>query len=407
MLKSVVVRNRRKRGWAALVGLIGWLVAGRAWPETTFFPLPEIIVDPNEGTTVGALGIVLVSDEEKQIRQIYAPDVRYNEIFGIYPTMRYFGYPTDTQRFFLSAGKSTEIDEYFEASYAGTDLVEDWLDLDFSLVRDRDSRERFFGIGNDTPEDDESNYTGDTVWGRLVLGFHLPDDLIVSVGSRFRWVRIRPGGVDDIPFTGAVFPPSEVRGIDGELIVGHSLGLWYDTRDLRDIPSEGTFMGANVEIVDRALGSSVSYLRYSLQARTFLPLRQDRKIILALHGFAQFLQGGSRAPFYELSGLGGVSSLRGFGTGRFRDKHRLGGQVEVRAEVYRREIFGVLAGLEVTPFLDIGKVFDELDDSPFSGLHPVVGIGFRAVVKPQVVGYVDFGYGKDGIAPFTGVDYPY
>jgi hypothetical protein len=37
----------------------------------------------------------------------------------------------------------------------------------------------------------------------------------------------------------------------------------------------------------------------------------------------------------------------------------------------------------------------------------VYGLGFRGIARPFVVGYVDIGYGSEGIAAFTGLNYPF
>jgi hypothetical protein len=44
---------------------------------------------------------------------------------------------------------------------------------------------------------------------------------------------------------------------------------------------------------------------------------------------------------------------------------------------------------------------------PLSRLHSVGGIGVRGIARPFVVGYVDFGYGNEGLAVFTGINYPF
>lgn len=387
--------------------LVGVLPGLPVHAEITYLPLPEIVVDPNEGTTAGLLSVVIIADKDKQIREIIAPDVRYNSIFGVYPTLRYFGYPDAKRHYFLSAGKSTEIDEHFEGTYDGQNLLGGYCNVNGQLLRDLDSRERFYGIGNDTSDDDETNYTGDAYGARVTVGLNLPDNLRATTGTRVRRMRVRKGGVGGLPSTLEHFSASEARGADGTTVVGQSVGFWYDTRDLADMPSEGSLLGANFEVVDRALGSSVSFGRIFVEGRSFQPLRRDKKIILAVRGFAEYLVGGDRAPFYELSSLGGVSSLRSFGSHRYRDNHRLGAQFELRTNVYAREMFGVMAHVELAPFVDVGKVFEFSRAPPFTDLHVVGGIGFRIVVIPQVVAYVDNGYRNGGVATFTGIDYPY
>jgi hypothetical protein len=52
-------------------------------------------------------------------------------------------------------------------------------------------------------------------------------------------------------------------------------------------------------------------------------------------------------------------------------------------------------------------VFPSSHTVPVDALHLVGGVGFRGVVRPQVVGFVDVGYGSDGPAVFTGLDYPF
>ena len=65
------------------------------------------------------------------------------------------------------------------------------------------------------------------------------------------------------------------------------------------------------------------------------------------------------------------------------------------------------AELELAPFVETGQVFHRVTDSPVSDLHWVGGLGFRGVVRPQIVGFVDIGRGSEGNAIFTGIDYPF
>ena len=62
--------------------------------QKSFIPLPEILTDPNEGNTYGFLQVVLFLDEQKIIKYILAPDVRYNKITGVFPAFRLFGFPS-------------------------------------------------------------------------------------------------------------------------------------------------------------------------------------------------------------------------------------------------------------------------------------------------------------------------
>jgi len=52
-------------------------------------------------------------------------------------------------------------------------------------------------------------------------------------------------------------------------------------------------------------------------------------------------------------------------------------------------------------------VFRSSRDFFLDDLHAVGGLGFRGVVRPQVVGFVDIGFGEQGLAAFTGLEYPF
>jgi len=377
--------------------------------ERQIIPIPEVIVDPNEGTTVGMLGVLLMSnDDTKSISSIVAPDVRYNDSFGVWPTFRYYGYPDPNTHFSIIAGKATKQGENAEAEYSGLDMLAGWLDLVGHVQHEEDPFERFYGIGNETPSSNETNFGSTTNGGRIFGGLNAYGPFQVSLALRLSEERIGKGGVTSLP---QLRDPSSgfstIRGADGATVVGTRVALSVDTRDRHDIPTEGFFADAGIEPVDEALGSSSSYVKYGLEAKGFVPLRADNRLIVALHSALDYIQHGGQAPFYELSSIGGIHSLRGFGSHRYTDNNRFVFQGELRTNVYEREIFGVLAHLEVAPFLDAGQVFSSSREFPLEHLHPVGGCGFRAVVVPQVVAYVDVGTAGGSAAAFTGIDYPF
>jgi hypothetical protein len=397
--------------WAAVVlyGVACLVTAGSvARADWSLIPLPEIIVDPNEGTTVGFLPVIVVATKSKSIRSIIAPDVRYNDTFGVYPTFRFFDYPDPKQKYFVMGGKGTLRGEYAEADYNGQDLLHGWLDLWANGRHEQDPFERFFGFGNRTLDSKESNYTSTMERASLFTGVNFYGSFQGFWATRISEVRVGRGGVTHLP---QVRDPasgfSNVNGVRGATTVGQQFGLAFDTRDARDIPTQGVFANSAIEVVDKSLGSSHSFIKYGFEGKAFVPLRADRRFIVALHAALDYLQHGDNAPFYEKNAIGGIHSLRAYGSGRFRDNNRFVFQSELRSNVYEREIFGVRAHLEVAPFLDVAQVFGSSREFPLEDLHVVGGLGFRAVVIPQVVAYVDFGSSGGAPAAFTGIDYPF
>lgn len=389
--------------------LVAMLVFGTGLPPASaaltrsYIPLPEILTDPNEGNTYGFLGVVLFLDEQKIIKYILAPDVRYNHITGVYPTFRLFGYPTIARKWSIVLRKSQHIDEDYDLRYEDNAFWKDRARLFANVEYEQDSSERFFGFGNGSSQNAESNYTGRELNALVWLAYRLQPTLSLTYRSRVRVFRVEKGGVDTLPFIGEEHPGTP--GLGGATLVGQEFGFLYDTRDDTNIPRQGALGLLTAEVVPRALGSSLSFVKYAAEARKFIPFRE--RFVLAMHARADYIQGPNDVPFFEQNDLGGRESLRGFGGGRFIDKDRFFASAEIRTRVYRREIFGVNAELELAPFFDFGQVFHSARDSPFNDLHAVGGLGFRGVVPPQVVGFVDIGLGEQGLAAFTGLEYPF
>jgi hemolysin activation/secretion protein len=126
------------------------------------------------------------------------------------------------------------------------------------------------------------------------------------------------------------------------------------------------------------------------------------------------MPGSGDIPFWALSSLGGDRSiigerqpLRGFGEGRFLDRNMFSGTLELRTRVFDLNLFSQTLTFEAAPFIDTGQVFHRMSDSPISHLHYAGGIGFRGIAHPFIVGYVDIGYGDEGVAIFSGINYPF
>ena len=116
---------------------------------------------------------------------------------------------------------------------------------------------------------------------------------------------------------------------------------------------------------------------------------------------------GADIPFLERSILGGKNTLRGHGDNRFIDSSYVLINVEERIRLFRYRVFNVNTDWELAPFVDLGVVAQDLLDVDVRNFVANPGIGFRAVVRPNVVGRVDIGFGKEGPAVFATLGYPF
>jgi len=371
-------------------------------------PIPEIILDPNEGNTYGLLGVWLVTDDNDEIKYMVAPDVRWNDTKGWFPNFRVFGYPTATRRYSVLLGKSTTRDENYEIEYAERGLLDNKAFVLAKFLYERDSTERFYGFGNESDENAESNYTGEDLYADVQPGYWVLPSVNVSYRMRIRRYNVQHGQVTSEPFIAVAHPEVKGKGLESGVYWQHRIAIAYDTRDSMDMPTEGTYANAYVDGADRHVGSSTSFVAYGFEWRNFLPFRGVAKNpILAMRAYVDYIQGGTDTPFWIQHSLGGRRSLRGYGGDRFVDFNRSLMSAELRTRVYERRIFGVKGELELAPFIEAGQVFRHIYDVPVDDLHVVGGLGIRALVRPQLVAFVDLGYGAEGDSIFTGIDYPF
>jgi outer membrane protein assembly factor BamA len=403
------------RRLAALLVVVATLAAVAAPAHAaSFVPVPEIILDPNEGNTYGLMGVWLFLNEQEEIQYMVAPDLRYNATKGWYPAFRLFGYPTATRRYSLSVGKSTTKDEGYEVEYLDRGVLDGKMHVYGHVDYDVDSTDRFYGFGNRSDKSNESNYTGSDFIGEGMPTWWFTPHVAVSYRMQVRRFSISEGQVNDVPFTEA---PRFVRNPDTNIIGRgnepgvywkHRLAFTYDTRDSIDMPTEGAYTFVYGEIADRKLGSATSFTKFGAEARGFVPFRGEKKNpILAMRALLNYVAGSGDTPFWERSSLGGRRALRGFGSDRFIGFNRSLLSAELRTRVIQHKLFGVNAELELAPFVESGQVWHGVTHSPYNDLYWVYGLGFRGLVRPQIVAFVDVGRGTEGTSVFTGIDYPF
>jgi hypothetical protein len=63
--------------------------------------------------------------------------------------------------------------------------------------------------------------------------------------------------------------------------------------------------------------------------------------------------------------------------------------------------------LELTLFVEAGQVFHTWAELSTKNVQTVSGVGLRLVVTSKLVAKIDIGFGSEGIAIFTGLDYPF
>ncbi|MDP1947597.1 MAG: BamA/TamA family outer membrane protein [Nitrospirota bacterium] len=372
--------------------------------DVQYFPVPSVSTSKNDGNDVGLITPILITDPDGELKYIVAPMVVRNSIVGTRGALNLFRYEPGGREIRFIGSFTERIERKLVFSYADPAFSQGRYSLNFGASFFKNATSRFFGLGEATSEPQQTNYTAREGRANWRFGVYANEVTQISVGQRVRDVRLQKGATD-LPFTGDRF--STVDGVQGEsIILGHRATFYYDTRNNLVTPTDGMAVTAYAEVNQNIRnGDHPVYSRYEVEVKKLFPSESKRAILVVRADLQATI--GTQVPFFEQSSLGGQNNLRGFGVDRFIDKHLVSLSIEERIHLARTRVAGVIADFEVAPFLDTGQVFNDYKDVSFKSYRMTPGVGFRGIVRPNVVGRVDYGYSREGGAIYAGLDFPY
>lgn len=381
-----------------------WMI--RPLRRGMFIRLPVIDTDPNRGITAGVMPIwVIQGEKDDRIEQIHAPSLTYNDNFSFIPTYRYYYYPQENASLTLR-GSWSKYEREVLAQYEDGGILGSDYDVYARLQYNVDAGQRFYGFGPDAPKKGEANYKEEyfqykagvgmpflhgSAW-RLRLTEHLQSD------------RILDGPLPNLPLFTSAYPAQLARG--RQQTNEHRLSLDYDARDHGVTTSRGAYAQVYAERAFHGFASAYDYGRYGLDARWYKPWSSgDGRVFAVQARYEQLL--GPMPPFWIMPKLGGKYNLRAYGEGRYIDRGVATVNMEQRFNLFESRMAGVTTQFQLAPFAGAGTAFDNPGRAAAKYVRPVVGAAVRAVAKPQVVGSVDFGVGREGLAVFMDINYSF
>lgn len=259
--------------------------------------------------------------------------------------------------------------------------------MDFSFGHYVD---KFYGIGNDSPDLDLESYVAD----RFSL------ELVIETPPLF-FVSDRSGFVYDFQHTDIVdyeenpyLQDTEVTGSEGGMVSGVG-GKWiWDRRNHSFYPTHGDLHELKMVVYTPSLGSDFTYWTLTHNDRRYITVGKNK--VLAIQGYVDMAIGD--APFDRLPALGGQNMMRGYFEGRYRDAAYLMGQVEYR------QFLGGRWGYVV--FAAVGDVADDLTKFRAGEFKFAAGGGIRFLFNKEenVNIRVDFGVGRNTSGVYFGME---
>ncbi len=242
--------------------------------------------------------------------------------------------------------------------------------------------DKFWGIGNNAPDDAEENYSQD--YFRTFVNFQkrfLPG---LYFGGRYQFEHIKLRDTDENGLLHAGTVPGSESGRG--LASGFGFIATYDTRDNVYYPSRGRYYQLYGVYFSDALGSDYRFDSYTLDLREYHSIMSGH--ILAFQSLNMFIRG--TPPFQMMALIGGSYWMRGYFWGRYRDKNMMTFQTEYRFPLFWR--FGG-AG-----FAGAGDVANDISKFQMKEFKYSLGFGLRLMfdTREKINARLDFGFGADG-----------
>ncbi len=238
----------------------------------------------------------------------------------------------------------------------------------------------YWGMGYDMGNDD-SNKSEMKRWQARIKG-----SFLFHLGSNF---YIGPMVSYDYVIGKNVERPELLNGMDRHTWnLGAGFSAVYDSRDVLTYPHQGLYINLTQCFRPRFMGNDYAFSTTELQVDAYQKIWKGA--ILA-EDFRTMLNFGN--PSWGMMALlGNSNSMRGYYEGRYRDKHKMEVQMELRQHIWKRN--------SLTAWIGAGTIFSKFSNIRSRHILPNYGLGYRWEFKKNVNVRLDYGFGKAGQSGF-------
>ncbi len=259
-------------------------------------------------------------------------------------------------------------------------IAEDRWRVDGTLSATRINYD-FFGVGGGAGDEGlKIAVEAETLLARIQALRRLPKQVQVRGVPLYLGPSISISRTEN-SVSGALAPSIPSSELD-EIRLGFGIHLQLDSRDDTFYPKNGTLSDLGFTFHDSALASDFSYRVWEVSHRRYHELWHEG--VLAGQLLGRFTSGD--VSFSDLS----EHDLRGYERGRYQDKMRLAGELELRQHFWRRIGGTVFAGLG-----QVASAIDEFDDDHLLW-SAGFGLRFQLTEQNRMNYRADAAWGRDG-----------
>lgn len=247
-----------------------------------------------------------------------------------------------------------------------------------SLANYKKFSNMFYGIGIDTPIDQEESYTSRSWEFLFLLEKKIAPGLYIGGKYHFQnWtiIKCKEGGL---------LSSGDIPGSKKGTLSGIGFVINRDTRNNIFFPTRGELYSSSIFLSNRLFGSNFNFSVFRIDLRKYFPCFSSH--VIALQALVETQSG--TVPFHMLSKIGGPNLIRGYYAGRYRDKHLLAFQLEYRLPLFWKIGMVVSAG--------IGEVANRISNFKLENFKYSLGFGFRYLFnkKEHINVRLDMGFGQ-------------
>ncbi len=224
---------------------------------------------------------------------------------------------------------------------------------------------KFWGIGNDTPDSAEEDYTPRTL---ILKGW--PQKRIADGWYAGFAAMLIDRGLSELQEGGQI-ESGLVPGAEDGQALGIGGSLTRDSRDSTVYPRRGAYHQLLVDLFGKVWIGDYGFGRYTLDLRGYFPVAGTHVVALQALGVAT----SGTPPFDLYPQLGGEVLLRGYFQGRYRDRSLLAFQGEYRLPLFWR--------IGAAGFVGIGQVAPDIGGFGLDRFWVAGGAGLRFLLAKQ------------------------